>query len=483
MDDRKYPNDDRQDENRLAQKKPFVLNIDFDDDFDDESAPVTRSSPPSRRPAPAQQPRGAAPRRAPPSASQSRYGYPIPRTRVIQTREGERYEIPDDEPLRPRSFKRFGRNNKSRGCLISVVYAIIVCSISALLSFYVIVGINDMFGLVKEEAEIVIEVPEGADLNTITRLLDENGVVNYPFFFKLYAQIRNHDSFKHGTFTLNSKSDYDMIIRKLTRPATSDGSIVKVLIAEGKNIDQIASILEYNEVCDKDAFYKTLQEYEFKHEFMPLVNPNGNADRIYRLEGYLFPATYTFYLRDGSKNAINRFLNAFQENIMDDRELNIMGQAALFGRTVDDIITIASIIERECPDPEEMKNVASVFYNRLANPSHDGIGGKLQSDATRWYPFPTKKDMMDSEILSTADKNNFSGIGYFNPNYQTIDRAGLPAGPICNPGKAAIYAACHPNSTNYYYFFSDNTGVFHYAVTYDEFNNQLAAARANGTFS
>ena len=405
---------------------------------------------------------------------------PVSRTRVVMNRTGDKYEIPEESMLSAHAIKSQRKNQKSRGCIIAVVYAAIVCAISALLSFYIIVGINDMFGLVKDNADIEVFIPIDAELDDVAKRLGDAGVVDYPFFFKLYAKFTNDDAFKGGaTFTLNSKSDYDMLIRKLTRPASADGSIVTVTFPEGYNVEQIAYRLEDYYVCEASAFINSVNNYKekFKQSFLSFVNPKNNPARIYPLEGYLFPDTYSFYMQEGSVNAINKMLNAFSTKVINNEELLIYERSKSLGVTIDDIITIASIIERETPNKEEMKNVASVFYNRLNNKSHDGIGGKIQSDATRWYPYATKKAMQESETLTPEQKASWVGT------YDTTTFAGLPPGPICCPSYSALYAACYPNSTGYYYFFTDDNEGHHYAATYGEFQQKLNEARAAGIYT
>ena len=268
-------------------KRKFTVHI-SDEDYEAQSLDPRARGTQEMRPRRPQQ--GPAPVRRPaqpPQGAMQRRDVPVSRTRVVTTREGDKYEIPDDSALSLSFMKKHRKNRKGRGCLIAVVYALLVCSISALLSFYLIVGINDMFGLVKEDAEIVVEIPENATLGQVTDILADNGVVNYPFFFKLYAQISNDDAFQSGTFTLNSKSDYSRLITKLTLSANAVDGVIRVTIPEGYSVDQIAQLFEDNCVCTKEAFYQTLQEYPFKHEFMPLVKVNEQEK--YRLEGYLYP--------------------------------------------------------------------------------------------------------------------------------------------------------------------------------------------------
>ncbi len=433
------------------------------------------------------------------------YRQPVPsqltRTRTVTTRTGERFEIPEETAIPPKIMRKNSKNTKSKGCVIALVYAAIVCSISALLSFYIIVGLNDMFGLVKESSEITVEIPKDATLDDVTRILDENGIVEYPFFFKLYAGFTNDTSFKAGTFMLNTKSDYDQIIRRLTKPATADNSIVKVTIPEGYTVEQIGELLEEYCVCEKEAFINSVQYADFSsYDFVNYIPASEN--KIYRLEGYLFPSTYDFYIWGGSKHAIGKLLSAFEDNVLKDSDYDfdaVTNDSSLsaskkkakkekMGKNLDKIIIMASVVEREVPDPEDMKKVASVFYNRLENPKVQGTGGMLQSDATRWYPFATAAALKESDKISAADKenwiNNHKGTYTMTATspitqitetktfdtslYDTYVIKGLPAGPICCPGLNSINAARSPAKTSYYFFFSKSDGTTLFAETYSQ---------------
>ena len=430
---------------------------------------------------------------------------PLTRTRTVTTRTGERFEIPEETAIPPKIMRRNSKNTKSRGCIIALVYAAIVCSISALLSFYIIVGLNDMFGLVKEESEITVDIPKDATLDQVTTILDENGIVEYPFFFKLYAGFTNDTSFKAGTFVLNTKSDYDQIIRKLTKPATADNSIVKVTIPEGYTIEQIGELLEEYCVCEKEAFINSVQYADFSsYDFVNYI-PTSET-RIYRLEGYLFPSTYDFYIWGGSKHAISKMLAAFEDNVLEgsDYDYDEITNSSLssdkkkskkteLGKKLDKIIIMASVVEREVPSPDDMKKVASVFYNRLNNPKVQGTGGMLQSDATRWYPFATAAALKESDKITASEKENWieNHKGSYtmtatNPTtdvsetktfdtslYDTYVVAGLPTGPICCPGLNSINAAISPASTNYYFFYSKSDGTTLFAETYSQHEDNI----------
>lgn len=433
----------------------------------------------------------------------------LTRTRTVTTRTGERFEIPEETAIPPKIMRKNSKNTKSKGCVIALVYAAIVCSISALLSFYIIVGLNDMFGLVKEESEITIDVPKDATLDEVTRILDDNGIVDYPFFFKIYAGFTNDTSFKAGTFVLNTKSDYDQIIRKLTKPATADNSIVKVTIPEGYTVEQIGALLEEYCVCEKQAFINSVQYADFSsYDFVNYIPADEN--KIYRLEGYLFPSTYDFYIWGGSKHAIGKLLAAFEDNVLKDSDYDfdaVTNDSSIskekrnekkvsLGKKLDKVIIMASVVEREVPDPEDMKKVASVFNNRLKNPSVQGTGGMLQSDATRWYPFATATALRESEFITTSQKENWienhkgsytmtatnpvtseSFTKTFDTSlYDTYVVAGLPVGPICCPGMNSIKAAISPAETSYYFFYSKSDGTTLFAENYDQHLSNIRSA-------
>lgn len=381
--------------------------------------------------------------------------------KTVTTDRGDRYEVHDEYVT--------GKTNKkpafstSKGCLSVAIYMAIITAVSILLSFYMIVGINDMFALKKEDVTIQVEIPKDANIKQVAKILKENGVIDYPSFFKIFAGITmdEDEEFKHGTYQISTRSDYKQIVNKLTNPSTADRGIVKVVFPEGSNILQYAELLDENNVCEKDAFLKSVNEMELDYEFLSGISFGEGSDRIYRLEGYLFPNTYDFYINEGSKSAIKKMLNSFKDNY----EKTIAPLVKDSGMTLDQILTIASVIERETPDPDEMANVSSVFHNRLKNKAEYP---KLQSDATRWYPYPTKQDV-PTDIAET-----------FQSKYDTTIIDGLMPGPICNPGINAIKAAAQPSSTNYYFFYTDKNGKHYYASTYAEHQANVKYCQDNG---
>ena len=175
--------------------------------------------------------------------------------------------------------------------------------------------------------------------------------------------------------------------------------------------------------------------------------PMGEATR---LEGYLFPDTYTFYLGEDPKYVINKMLVNFDAKVTDAIRQQIWDQ----GKSIGEILNVASMIEKET-DGTDRATIASVIYNRLNNPS-GGTQGYLQIDATIQYVLP------EGEIVSEED------YATVQSPYNTYLNKGLPPGPISNPGMESIMAAINPESTNYYYYALGDDKVHHFFTSYSE---------------
>lgn len=219
---------------------------------------------------------------------------------------------------------------------------------------------------------------------------------------------------------------------------------VRVVIPEGFSLSQIGDRLEAKGVCKKADFIKTAQTYDFS--YYALVKAiKANQNRCYKLEGYLYPDTYDFYLNMKPEDAVGKFLRNAENNITD--------KYKYAGMTTDQVVTLASIIEREADNADDMKKVSSVFHNRLKK------GQRLEADATIVY-------------IESFVKPNIGGANTYNSYYNTYKCAALPAGPICSPGPAALNAASHPADTDYYYFITKDN-QYYYQKTFEEHNQKL----------
>jgi len=222
---------------------------------------------------------------------------------------------------------------------------------------------------------------------------------------------------------------------------------VEVTITEGMTVQQIFQLLEEEGVSTVDKLNDMAANHDYAFSFLqdiPLGDPN-------RLEGYLFPDTYDFYMGEDARYVINKMLVNFDSRVNDD----IRAQIEETGYSIREILTIASMIEKET-DGTDRANIASVIYNRLNNPG-GGTAGYLNIDATIQYVLP------EGEIVSEEDYHTVQSP------YNTYENKGLPPGPIANPGMESIMAALNPNSTNYYYYALGDDGVHHFFSTNSAF--------------
>lgn len=242
-------------------------------------------------------------------------------------------------------------------------------------------------------------------------------------------------------------------------PGSTASRIVKVTIPEGYNIIQIAKKLEANGVCSAADFINTAQTYDFS--YYPLVGSMPKKqNRAFKLEGYLFPDTYEFYKNMEPQDAVGKFLRGSKA------VLASYPSSAKNLKNMDEILTLASIIEKEARTNTDKKRVSAVLHNRLAQ------GMKLQVDATPVY----LRSYIKGNVGKYKNLNN-SYTAYCNA-YNTYNSAckALPAGPICNPGRSSINAAVNPSTEAAYqdmlYFCSKN-GTIYYAKTQAEHDANL----------
>lgn len=246
-----------------------------------------------------------------------------------------------------------------------------------------------------------------------------------------------------------------------------DPLTVSVTIPEGYTILQIAKKLEDNKVCSKDEFLELC-----KKPVDGITIEKNAKDRYYLLEGYLFPDTYEFYTNTTAEIALSKFIENYKSKVTSDME----ARAKELGYTMDEMLTLASMIQKECDkDPAECANVSAVFHNRLKSSDFPTLG----SDVTTFYVTQNLGELLDYQDGVKLEKQN-NDVKKYMDLYSTYYCKGLPIGPICNPGIKAITAALNPADTSYYYFLTDESGEdFYYAKTMDEHN---ANGRKAGLF-
>ncbi len=243
-----------------------------------------------------------------------------------------------------------------------------------------------------------------------------------------------------------------------TEPQSTEettSNIVRVTFPEGFTVADMAARLEKNGVCSAADFMNEVNNPEYLSEFG--IEIDEPAGRSFLLEGYLFPDTYDFYRNENVSSVVKKFVRNFNALVTDE----MRAKAKELGYTTDEIITIASIIQEEAGIVSEMSKVSSVLHNRLSSSSFP----KLQCDACSFYLRNSVKPYVDEakyeQLLQT---------------YSTYNCYGLPEGPIANPGIDAVKAALNPEETDYYFFVTDDNGVYYYAETFEEHQENCSIA-------
>ena len=342
------------------------------------------------------------------------------------------------------------RRKKRSGLSGAAIYAIFVIGVSALLACIGWVAANDVLALNKPEKTATITITNDDSFGDVAEKLKDEGLIEYKFLFNLFATFtRSKDDVVAGTFTLNTDMDYRALLSGMSANSATRATVT-VTIPEGYTVDQIFTLLEEKGV----ASVEDLQDMAANHDYAFSFLQDLELGDYHRLEGYLYPDTYEFTTPQNPLYVINKMLVRFDEQFTD----AMRQEVADSGRTIHEIITIASMIEKET-DGNDRADIASVIYNRLNNPS-GGTQGYLQIDATLAY-------INGGKVPTEADKSIDS------PN-NTYLYKGLPAGPISNPGLESIKAAMNPNSTSYYYYALGDDGVHHFFKTLREQQNFIA---------
>ena len=341
--------------------------------------------------------------------------------------------------------KEKGRKNKA---FFRFIWIIMVLFASILFSQFMITGINDMLAIGKEKVTVTVEIPKNATTEQIADILNGAGVIRDVNFFQVYSKLTKADGhYSNGSYKIDTNMDYEAIINNLQSNLNRVDTI-KITFKEGVNALEMAALLEKNGVCTAKEVLSVINSNDFDKDYEMLRAITNQKDRYYKLEGYLFPDTYEFYKDEDPKQVVAKLISNCNKKLTK----QIRSKAADQNMTVDQMLTLASMIQAEAADKEDMYKVSSVFHNRL-NSSGTGDLLRLRSDPTTYYPYRTKASV-PSDIRET-----------YKSKYDTYTIKGLPAGPICNPGAEAIDAALNPASTKYYYFCHDKDGKAYYAAT------------------
>ena len=429
--------------------------------------PHTQPRPEQSRDLHAEQPQR--PVRPRPEGQQTHAVRPRPVSRPAP--EAEVQAEPIERPARPAEPEVPRRAGRS-GCLGGLIYFAFVVSISIILACVGWMAASDVLALNKEPvtATVTLDKAEFKDVTIsytdaegnakersghqvsvgyVAKQLKDAGIIKYKGLFELYCSV-SHAKTKidPGTYELSTNYDYRALVKKMQ---VGSGAMVttKVTIPEGYTMEQIFHKLEDENVCSYDDLMDAAANYSYNYSFID-QSMQGDAKR---LEGFLFPDTYEFYQGMQASSAINKFL----ENFHDRLTAEMLEKADERGMTMQEVVTVASMIEKEAANDDERAMIAAVIYNRIE------AGMPLQIDSTVMYVLPEHKD-----VLTVEDTK-------IDSPYNTYQNKGLPPTPIANPGLASIKATLSPASTQALYYALDaESGTHKFFTNYGEFQAFVA---------
>lgn len=335
---------------------------------------------------------------------------------------------------------------KIKSFLISLLSFSLILSI--LIGYFSYQSIKTPVG--EDKTEIVFEVEPGVTLSQIANQLEHQTLIRNAFLFLLYARFTQQSSkIKVGEYSLNKAMTPDDILAVLV----SGKSITKNLtVAEGLNLYDIAEILERTGIGTKKEFFQLVHDKVFIKSLL--------AEDVPSLEGYLFPETYKFTKFESLKTMLTQMVKRFLVVWKDIEPI-----AKQMNWTRNQVVTFASIVEKETGAGFERPLVSSVFHNRLQKKM------KLQTDPTVLYG----KALATGGMVSNITKNDLLTATPYN----TYAIYGLPPGPIANPGKEALLAAVKPSSSSYLYFVSKNNGTHVFSETLEQHNAAVKSFQMN----
>ena len=362
------------------------------------------------------------------------------------------YTARDYRPIRRKRSYRTGL----RGGLM--YFGFVIC-VSVILASVGWLAADDVLSLNKDYVEAEVYVGEKLDMKQVSAELYNKGLIKYPQLFRIFAKLMKAETkIDPGVYTLTSKLDYNAMVHAMHQSDAGpvERATVTVMIPEGKTLKQTFQILADHGVCPYETLLECAANYEFKYDFLEDI-PYGKETR---LEGYLFPDTYQFYASSSPEEAIDKFLSNFNSKFNAEMRL----KAEEMGYSLHEIVTIASLVEMEAGKDAERPTIASVIYNRLSSSYYP----YLQIDAAIQYALEERKESLTYEDLE------------IDSPYNTYKYAGLPPGPIANPGLASIRAALNPEDTGYYFYALNKTGSHNFFATQSQFEYFVNSSEFGG---
>lgn len=347
--------------------------------------------------------------------------------------------------------------SKSLGRTVGYMAAVLIVSVVCAVAMWF--AADDVLALTKPDNSITITIKDGDSLEDIAQNLKDHGLVNFKSLFVLYGKFSHADrKISSGTFELNQMYDYHALVNGMAY-ASETRETVTLTFPEGYSCSQIFELLEQNGVCTVAELEDVAANNDFEMDMLAEL-PYGDKNR---LEGYLFPDTYDFYVDDEPVRVIKKLLNNFESKFTEEmyaaietlnqdirsrmEEEGSFSEAEIESSMMDvyKILTVASLIEKEAGSDAERTTIASVIYNRLTTRVHE----LLQIDATVEYALGEHRAQITESDLQVDSP------------YNTYKYEGLPPGPIANPGISSIMAAIYPEDTDYFFYALGESGRTH----------------------
>ena len=322
---------------------------------------------------------------------------------------------------------------------------------------------------------IQVEIPEGSSTKEIANILFENDLIKNATVFNYYSKIKSYNNYQSGFYNLSQSMSVDDLAKALQEsgtPTAQEEPAGKVLIVEGYTLTQIANSVTLNAKTDdktdktpftSEEFLATVTNQEFIDRMVATYPnlfaslPAADSGVIYRLEGYLFPAVYDYYDDATIEDLVEQMISTTDARLQPYYEA-----IANKNLTVNEVLTLASLVEKEGSTDEDRRNIASVFFNRL------NAEMPLQSNIAILYA----QGKLGEETTLAEDTNIDTSI---ESPYNIYRRAGLMPGPVDSPSLSAIEAVLNANATDYYYFVADvTTGTVYFANTIEEHDQNVA---------
>lgn len=377
--------------------------------------------------------------------------------------------LEEEEPMTKSYFEMLGKG---------LIYLVFVIAASIIIAYYGITISNDVFAFVKDANEVKIVVDKDDSARDIAKKLKKEGVIKYPSVFTLYNSFKNRNAtspqeFVADTYTFVSDLNYDELIAKFEKSAPVRG-VVDITFPEGLSADEMIDIFLENGIGTREGFVEAIKSsliYDMQYPFLLSLQEKEREGfdngRKYALEGYLYPDTYQFYTDTSEIDAISKLLRTF--NVRFEKEYYVRCEE--LDLTVDEIVNIASIVQKETKYSSEYPIVSSLYHNRLNNPASFP---RLQCDSTYLYAFPERREGLTLDEMKESDSP-----------YSTYSQDGLPPSAICSPSLDAIIAALYPNAESssgikqtYYYMYARPNGYHYFAKTDAEHQANIQKANA-----